>query len=331
MTEKIMNPESMFRPRRFGHSNVFISDVHRTMNFYRVIAGLEECFQEPAIKAGFMGNGNTHHDVGLTQVSDKDIIGRDNQLLVPAGFGRHPGLFHLAFEVENEAELVEGYEKAVKSGVRILMTVDHTLAKSVYLLDPEGNVLELTSDSTTDWRTTFREHAGKLVTGPWSPGEVTPSTEKFYKAVNTELSRVPEAQMHSLRTTHAAVACRDLPKQLSFYKEVIGLRDAFAPQPGLAVLKGTAASFSLVLFACASGSKHGFHHAAFEVTEADMDSAETRLRAVGVPIAETYSDKTKRSVLVHDPDGLGVEFFASKGEFEPPQGKAAKAFWMVAA
>ena len=51
--------------------------------------GLEECFQEPAIYAGFMSNGNTHHDVGLTQLSEESLIGRDGQMLVPSEFGRH--------------------------------------------------------------------------------------------------------------------------------------------------------------------------------------------------------------------------------------------------
>ena len=137
------------------------------MDFYGQVVGLEECFQEPAINAGFMSNGNTHHDVSVTQVSNESLIGREGQLLVPPEFGREPDLFHLAFEMENEAELVAAHERAVKYGVTIIMTVDHTFAKSVYLLDAERNMLEFTADSTRDWRAMYRELEGKLVTGPW--------------------------------------------------------------------------------------------------------------------------------------------------------------------
>jgi catechol 2,3-dioxygenase len=328
-----MNAGSMFRPRRFAHSNIFIADVHRSMDFYRSVAGLEECFQEPAMHAGFMGNGNTHHDIGLTQVSDEDIIGRDNQVLVPAGFGKKPGLFHLAFEVENEAELVAGFDRAIKSGVRIVMTVDHTIAKSVYILDPEGNVLELTADSTKDWRKTFQDYAGQLVTGPWSPGKYTPSTDRYYPANDPDLASVSDELMHSRRATHAVLGCRDFLGQLTFYKDVVGLQDAFSStSAGIAVLKGTAAAYSMVLFESVDGSKHGLHHTAYEVSDSDMDGAEARLQAAQVPVTQSYMDAGKRSLFVRDPDGLGVEFFSIKGtSVEPPPGEAAKKFWMVTA
>lgn len=327
-----MTDRSMFRPRRFGHSNLFISEIHRSMDFYNRVVGLEECFQEPAMHAGFMGNGNTHHDVGLTQVSEEDIVGRDNQLLVPAGFGRNPGLFHLAFEVENEAELVEGYGMATKGGVRILMTVDHTLAKSVYMVDPEGNVAELTADSTKDWRKTFRDYAGKLVTGPWSPGKEKPSTDKNYP-VNPGIRRVSQALMHSKRTTHAVMGCRDFPGQVAFYKNVVGLQDAFyPPEAGVAVLKGTAAPYSLVLFDAGRDAKSGYHHMAYEVPDSDLDGAEERLRAARVTVTRSYAGPSKRNVFVRDPDGLGVEFFATRANaLDPPRGEAAKTFWMIAA
>jgi catechol 2,3-dioxygenase len=326
-----MTSKSMFSPRRFGHANIFISEIHRSMDFYNRVAGLEECFQEKAMKAGFMGNGNTHHDLGLTQVSEEDILGRDNHVLVPAGFGRAPGLFHLAFEVENEAELAAGYEKVVKAGVKILMVVDHTLAKSVYIIDLEGSVVELTADSTKDWRKTFRDYAGQLVTGPWVPGKEIPSTDSNYP-VNPTIADVPNALMHTRRTTHPVLGCRDFASQVAFYKEVVGLQDAFhAPRSEIAVLKGTAAPFSLVLFdAAARGAKPGYHHVGYEVPPADIDGAEERLRSAGVNVTHAFASKTKRSVFVRDGDGLGMEFFALSNFSGSPDGENEEKFWMIA-
>ena len=217
-----MADEPRFCPRRFAHANLFISDVRQSMDFYGRIAGLEELFQEPAIHAGFMGNGNTHHDVSVTQVSEESLIGRAGQVLVPPEFGRKPDLFHIAFEMENEAELVAAHDRAVRYGVTIVMTADHTFAKSVYLLDAERNLLEFTSDSTSDWRATYRELEGQLVTGPWTPGELEPTTERNY-APDPEIRRTRGVAVHSRRTTHAVLGCRNLDEQVAFYREVGGL------------------------------------------------------------------------------------------------------------
>ena len=71
-----------FRPRRLGHANLFVSDLDRSMRFYNAVCGLEEVRREPAIRIGFLSNGNTHHDVGLVQSSTARRVGR-------GGFGRY--------------------------------------------------------------------------------------------------------------------------------------------------------------------------------------------------------------------------------------------------
>ncbi|PYN49060.1 MAG: hypothetical protein DMD95_02100 [Candidatus Rokuibacteriota bacterium] len=48
-----------FHPRRLGHANLFVSDLDRSMRFYNAVCGLEEVRREPAIRIGFLSNGNT--------------------------------------------------------------------------------------------------------------------------------------------------------------------------------------------------------------------------------------------------------------------------------
>ena len=321
-----------FRPRRFAHSNLFISDVHRSMDFYGRIVGLEEVFQEPDISAGFLGNGNTHHDVSVTQVCEESLIGRAGQVLVPPEFGRKPDLFHIAFEMENEAELVAAHHRAVNYGVTIVMTVDHSFAKSVYLLDAERNMLEFTSDSTRDWRATYREFEGKLVTGPWTPGELEPATERNYSP-NPEIRRVEGAAVHSRRTTHAVFGCRDLQKQLAFYRQVGGLETAVYSEPAqIAVLKGTAADYSIVLFQASTEQKPGYHHTAFEVSPSDFDADVHRLERSGIEIEARMHHPARNSVLLRDPDGHGVEFYAPLGDLSAaPGAEDLRRFWLVPA
>ena len=325
-----MAEQPRFRPRRFAHSNLFVSDVHQSMDYYGRIVGLEECFQEPGIPAGFMGNGNTHHDVSVNQVSNESLIGRDGQLLVPPEFGRKPDLFHLAFEMENEAELVAAHERAVKYGVTIIMTVDHVFAKSVYLLDAERNMLEFTSDAVKDWRATYRKYEGKLVTGPWTPGEVEPATECNYP-VDAEIHRVEGVAVHSLRTTHAVLGCSNLDEQLAFYQDVGGLETVvYSNQSQVAVLKGTAAEYSIVLFQVRGGQRAGYHHMAYELSASDFDVDVKRLERAGLGIEARVDHPAKKSVPLRDPDGLGVEFYTPLAD--PPAGQDAeelRRFWLV--
>ncbi len=325
-----MAEEPRFRPRRFAHSNLFVSDMHRSMDFYGQVVGLEECFQEPAIHAGFMSNGNTHHDVSVTQVSDESLIGRDGQLLVPPEFGRKPDLFHLAFEMENEAELVAAHDRAVKYGVTIIMTVDHSFAKSVYLLDAERNMLEFTADSTKDWRAMYREYEGKLVTGPWTPGEKEPATERNY-AADPQIRRMEGVAVHSLRTTHAALGCSDLDEQLAFYQDVAGLDPViYSDQSQVAVLKGTAADYSLVLFQADAERRSGYHHMAYEVSPSDFDVDVRQLEREGFAIEASLDHPAKKSVFLRDPDGLGVEFYTPLADL-PVEAEELRRFWLVAA
>ena len=71
------NAQTLFKPDRFAHANLFVDDVEESVAFYRDICGITEVFREPGIKAGFLSNGATHHDIGLMQVSTKPLIGKD--------------------------------------------------------------------------------------------------------------------------------------------------------------------------------------------------------------------------------------------------------------
>ena len=71
-----------FHPRRLGHVNLYVSQLERSIEFYRDTCGIELVRIEAAIRGGFHSNGNTHHDVGLID-RERDSIGIDQ---VPVGF-----------------------------------------------------------------------------------------------------------------------------------------------------------------------------------------------------------------------------------------------------
>jgi catechol 2,3-dioxygenase len=303
----------MFRPRRLGHANLFVSDLERSIQFYHKVCGLEEVFRESAIRAGFLSNGNTHHDIAVVQVTETSLLGRDSQALLPEGWGKRAGLFHLGFEMENEAELVAAYRRARQSEVKILMTVDHQLARSVYLFDPEGNLLEFYADTTKDWRSIFRAYENQLVTGPWNPGEPAPVAECNYP-VDPDIRRVADAVFHPRRVAHAALAVRDLEASLGFYCEVAGLQEVVRASDGtFAVLRCTCPGYDLALFQAGADRPVGLHHLGFEMSdEGQLDEAEVQLKRVGIEPESWLDHTTKRSIFLKDPDGILLEYYVQR-------------------
>src|SRR5262249_43647217 len=154
------NQAVKFKPRRLGHVNLSVRDLERSVEVYTQVFGIEEVRREPGIKAGFLSNGNTHHDVALIEVG---IL------------ATQAGLNHLGWELENEVQLVEAYQRAQRAGLKIDFTANHQISHSVYLSDPEGNGHEFYADAMKDWRTLMRPDRFDMITSAWTPGEPPPA------------------------------------------------------------------------------------------------------------------------------------------------------------
>jgi catechol 2,3-dioxygenase len=298
------------RPRRIGHANLFVGQLERSMNFYYRVAGLEETYRRPPVRAGFHSNGNTHHDVGLVEAGG------------PVGQGRVPGLNHFGWELENEVDLVEGYFRGVDAGVKYTRTVDHEIARSVYVRDTDGNLNEIYADTTKNWRT---ERTGQVMnpTVQWAPGDgPTPSPESKYHP-HPEIRRVEEAVFHPIRVTHAVLVAQDYEGVVRDYVEVVGLTPTLGGiDQAFTVLSGTCGYRDLSVFRARPGRPVGLHHVGFLVPdEADLDEAERRLRRAGLEPEVQIEDPTRRSIFVRDPDGIRLEFYVDR---EAPASRLAE-------
>ena len=291
---------ALWRPRRLGHANLYVADLDRSMAFYNAVVGFEEVFRRPPIKAGFLGNGNTHHDVGMVEVTS------------PLSRSAEPGLNHLAFELENEVDLVDGYRRAVAAGVEFPRTVDHDIMRSVYGSDPDGNAVEIYADTTKEWR---KARSG-VVTKPtpnWTPGTPAPSAESRYH-VDPEIRRMEAATFHPTRITHVVLVAGDYAGMLQYYRDRIGLAavhgDARSP---FAVLGGTCGSRDVFLFRAREGRRVGLHHLGFAVSdEADLAASASRLAATGGEIEREIDVPARRCLFVRDPDGFLIQFYVDR-------------------
>ena len=318
-------PAVRFSPRRLGHTNLFVGELARAMDFYSRVAGFQEVFRIPHNNAGFVSNGNTHHDLGLVTSSDRPRLGTDCKPLPSHGRSMQPGLNHLGWELENEKQLVEAYRRAQALGYPLHRLIDHQLSHSIYLFDPDGHQHEMYADIIQDWRSFFDSQDSRPVTGSWDPEAAEPLTEPRYTA-NAPLRRVDDALVHSLRITHVVFMTRDHEGMVDFFTDVAGLEPVFeAPDDGFACFAGSGAGYAcdVALFRQSPGTGPAIHHHSYQVDgEAELGRAEAALIEAGIAIERKVDNAGKLSLFVMDPDELRCEFYVAR---KPDFGAAAAA------
>lgn len=313
MSETVESSTS-FRPRRLGHANLWVTDLRRSEAFYNQVCGLTIEFWEPDLCATFLGTGNTPHDLGMIETTrGKARYGRNGLLQIPEGVGVNVGLGHLAWELENEMELVEGYRRARTEEVRLDITVDHQVAHSVYLFDPDDNYMEYYCDTVKRWREVLHGEM-ELITSAWDPEQAQPFSEGRYEN-DPDIRVVAEAAIHPMRVTHAVLMSRELDRLASFYRTVGGLKEVYRGDQ-VVYLQGsvTTSPYHLAIWR-GSDAGAGYHHVSFELAnEEALEKAVNDLGKRGIGIAHRIDDDRKRSIFLADPDGLLSEYYVRRSE-----------------
>jgi catechol 2,3-dioxygenase len=293
----------IFRPRRLGHINYWVSDVAKTASFYRDVAGLQTVYTRPGIKGYFLSNGNTYHDSAIF-----DVTG-------PRGEGRVNGMHHAAFELETEAELVEDYARIGEYGFEFDWNLSADVAHCCYGHDPEGNRFEVYADVKANWR---EERSGDI-DGPnqnpdWQPGATPPVTMPCYP-VDPEILIVEDAVFHTRRAVHYALIADDYDGLLDIYTKLVGL----VPMAGGAdhdftLLAGSVGEASMALFRRQPGWDAGFHHGGFELNgEPAFERALKLCAERGIAIERLIEHGARRAIHIQDPCGNRLQFFVNGG------------------
>ena len=132
--------------KELGHAVLYVHDLQRSAAFYRDLLGWTQVSPpDPRFPAAAFSSGRTHHELLLIEVGPQ-------ALEVPAG--RRVGLYHLGIKIgDSDDELREAVARCKEAGVRIVGLSDHTVSHSLYVLDPDGNELELYVDVPgVDWK-----------------------------------------------------------------------------------------------------------------------------------------------------------------------------------
>lgn len=127
---------------RVGHAHLKVSDLNRSITFYRDVLGFQ-VQQVYGDQAAFLAAGSYHHHLGLNTWESRG--------------GSRPakgatGLYHVAFLYPDRVALGQAVASVVDAGVPITGAADHGVSEAVYFDDPDGNGIELYRDrAPEDW------------------------------------------------------------------------------------------------------------------------------------------------------------------------------------
>lgn len=127
--------------KELGHIVLYVVDIERSATFYRELLGFRMIAQHGGLAA--FSSGRTHHELLLIEVGGTPHRSHRPQ----------PGLYHIGFKIgDTPAELKKAYYELKKKNVPIIGTGDHGVTHSLYILDPDGNELELYVDVSNEWK-----------------------------------------------------------------------------------------------------------------------------------------------------------------------------------
>ena len=118
---------------RIGHVHLKVSDIERSLTFYRDLLGFE-VMQRYGSNAVFISAGGYHHHIGLNTWHSK-------------GAGPAPvnaaGLYHTAILYPEKKDLAAIAKRLADEKYEITGAADHGVSLAIYLDDPDRNGVEL--------------------------------------------------------------------------------------------------------------------------------------------------------------------------------------------
>jgi catechol 2,3-dioxygenase-like lactoylglutathione lyase family enzyme len=273
---------------RFQHVSISVSDINRSLDFYRGLLGFQvlgHAQVEDGLTAHFLDVGNGHT---LQLLSFKDTA-KPSQWLPD---DLQTGLRHVGFKVR----YVDGTTARFKQA-NVPFTLDPLDAtggvRIAFFKDPDGTLLEIVQDE-------LQYH----IDGP-AKGSLPPLTP----------------QGDALVFDHVAVTVSDLDKALAFYGDRLGFpiigKLIFNDKRGFVITYLKAQTAVLELFSFTDPTRQnswnpditvlGLKHVGLSVRNVDAEVKD--LKAAGVPIlretAESFGNT--RTALFEGPDGLALE------------------------
>ncbi|MHB8482683.1 MAG: VOC family protein [Nitrospiria bacterium] len=128
------------KARYLGHVVLYVKNLKRSIKFYKDILGFQlienGALNFPAVA---LTSGRTHHEILLIEVGEG---------AQPPPSGRRTGLYHIGIKIGDDLETLKKAKKELEEAkVPITGMSDHTVSQSIYILDPDGNEVEVYVDA----------------------------------------------------------------------------------------------------------------------------------------------------------------------------------------
>jgi len=131
--------------QELGHVVLYVHDIERSRHFYGDVLGWPQVGPvNMKMPVAAFTTGRTHHELLLIEV------GAD---ATPIPAGRRVGMYHIGVKIgDSDDDLRAALQQLGDAGVRVVGSSDHTVTHSLYVLDPDGNEIELYIDVPgIDW------------------------------------------------------------------------------------------------------------------------------------------------------------------------------------
>ena len=132
--------------KELGHVVLYVRDLERSAAFYRDVLGFRQVWADGpgTFPAAAFSSGRTHHELLLIEVGPG---------AAPIPAGRRVGMYHFGLKVgDTDDDLRAALATLQDHGVTVVGAGDHGFTHSLYLLDPDGNEIELYIDVPgVDW------------------------------------------------------------------------------------------------------------------------------------------------------------------------------------
>ncbi len=128
---------------RIGHVHLKVSNLQRSLEFYRDLLGFEVTTMY-GDQAAFISAGGYHHHIGLNTWQSKGL---------PPALVNSVGLYHTAIVYPTRKDLAIIYDRLRRAHYPLTGASDHLVSEAIYLNDPDENGVELYWDKPKElWK-----------------------------------------------------------------------------------------------------------------------------------------------------------------------------------
>jgi catechol 2,3-dioxygenase len=161
----------MIKARKLGHLVMNVSNLEASRDFYCTALGMQVMAEHAPGKIVFLSLGEQHHDLALVQRATG----------APPD-PTQPGLVHMAWQVEDFPTLQAAYRELLAAGIEP-EPIQHNVTNSLYMKDPDGNLVELYCDRWGDrGREVMRTQGPQRKTLDMETGEAVGEAQELLKA-----------------------------------------------------------------------------------------------------------------------------------------------------